>query len=157
VNRALWGDVWVPGSSARFLPPGVAIHIPAGVSLVLQVHYHKTGKPETDRSRMALYFAKGAVEQPIRTIETGQIFLLIPPGKERHEVHAQLTLPADAHLRSVFPHMHLLGREMKVTATLPDGAEKPLIWINDWDFNWQATYFYKDPVALPKGTKISLT
>ena len=66
-------------------------------------------------------------------------------------------LPADVHLRSIFPHMHMLGHEMKVIATLPDGSVKTLINIDDWDFNWQATYFYKEPIALPKGTKITLT
>ena len=53
--------------------------------------------------------------------------------------------------------MHLLGREMKVWATLPDGSEKPLVWIKDWDFNWQATYYLKEPMALPKGTKVHMT
>jgi hypothetical protein len=52
--------------------------------------------------------------------------------------------------------MHMLGHEMKVTATLPDGTVKPLVWIKDWDFNWQATYLYREPLALPKGTKLRL-
>ena len=52
--------------------------------------------------------------------------------------------------------MHLLGREMKVWATLPDGTEKPLVWIKDWDFNWQATYQLKEPLFLPKGSKVHL-
>ena len=52
--------------------------------------------------------------------------------------------------------MHLLGKEMKVWAELPDGTEKPLVWIKDWDFNWQMTYFLKEPIAAPKGTKIKM-
>lgn len=31
-------------------------------------------------------------------------------------------------------------------------ATRPLIKINDWDFNWQATYHVKERVHLPKGT-----
>src|SRR5207244_8178506 len=54
------------------------------------------------------------------------------------------------------PHSHYLGKEMKVTAHLPDGRSVPLIWIKDWDFNWQGRYRYKQPVALPKDTRIEL-
>lgn len=156
VESAIWGEVWVPGNETRRLPPGVALKIPAGSKLVMQVHYHKTGKPEVDRSRMALYYANGRVEKQIHTFPLGSYFLVIPPNKERHEVRAGYTLPVDVHLRSIFPHMHMLGREMKVTATLPDGTVRPLIYINDWDFNWQATYHYKEPLALPRGTKLDL-
>src|SRR5207248_11399679 len=82
--------------------------------------------------------------------------LLLPPVNAHNEVRAGLTLPMDVRVHSIFPHMHLLGHEMKVIATFPDGTVKPLIWIRDWDFNWQATYYYKEPIALPKGTKIDL-
>jgi hypothetical protein len=46
---------------------------------------------------------------------------------------------------------------MKATATLPDGSTKPLLWIKDWDFNWQDRYTYREPVVLPKGTRIDVT
>jgi len=51
--------------------------------------------------------------------------------------------------------MHLLGKDVRVTAELPDGSRKPLLWIKDWDFNWQDTYRYKQPVRLPRGTRVS--
>jgi hypothetical protein len=43
---------------------------------------------------------------------------------------------------------------MKVTATLPDGSNKAIFWIRDWDFKWQDFYTYKEPFLLPKGTRI---
>jgi hypothetical protein len=52
--------------------------------------------------------------------------------------------------------MHLLGREMKVTAVLPEGKKQSMIWITDWDFNWQGQYQHRKPVALPKGTVLEL-
>ncbi|HLK60891.1 MAG TPA: hypothetical protein VKU00_30280, partial [Chthonomonadaceae bacterium] len=159
---ALWGDVWVPGSMPRRLPPGVGIKIPAGAKIVMQVHYHKTGKPETDRSRMALYFAPQKPDEVIHVVSDGTFFFNLKPGDAHQTLHGvfpsgQSRLPVDVKLWSIFPHMHMLGKEMKVTATLPDGTVKPLIWINDWDFNWQATYFYKEPIFLPKGTLIEMT
>ncbi len=37
---------------------------------------------------------------------------------------------------------------------LPDGTKRWLIWIKNWDFNWQGDYRYRDPVFLPKGTEV---
>jgi len=58
---------------------------------------------------------------------------------------------------AIHPHMHLLGREMKVWAKASDDSVTPLIYIDDWDFNWQGFYFYRTPVALPVGSWIELT
>lgn len=80
----------------------------------------------------------------------------IPPGAPHYEVDAQTTVPVNCHVLSIMPHMHLLGKEMKLWATLPNGKEVPLIWIKNWDFNWQRTYWYRQPVALPKGSVVHL-
>ena len=45
---------------------------------------------------------------------------------------------------------------MQVDARLPNGKTEPLIWIRDWDFNWQGQYRYAVPVHLPKGTRIEM-
>jgi hypothetical protein len=50
------------------------------------------------------------------------------------------------------PHMHLLGKEVKVTLTPPDGKPLTLVAIKDWDYNWQETYFFKEPIAVKAGT-----
>jgi hypothetical protein len=60
------------------------------------------------------------------------------------------------------PHMHLLGRRIKVTMTLPPSpqdqrpAARTLVAIDDWDFNWQETYFFKKPIAAPSGTRFDV-
>ena len=53
--------------------------------------------------------------------------------------------------------MHFLGREVEAYATLPGGEQLPLITISDWDFRWQSTYVYREPVHLPKGTRLDVT
>jgi hypothetical protein len=65
-------------------------------------------------------------------------------------------VPEDITLWSIGPHMHLLGRAMTVTATLPDNTTRTLIDLQDWDFNWQMNYVFKQPVKLPKGTRIDM-
>ena len=57
---------------------------------------------------------------------------------------------------SVTPHMHLIGETMKVTAHCPDGREIPIVKIDDWDFNWQNSYHFRQLQELPAGTKVKL-
>jgi len=147
---------WAPGNAPQFAPPGVAMCIPKGALLVLQVHYHKNGVPQTDQTSFGLYLAKEPVHKNAIVSMVANFGFRIPPGAPHYEVDAQTTVPVDCHVMSIMPHMHLLGKEMKLWATLPNGKEVPLIWIKNWDFNWQRTYWYRQPVALPKGTVVHL-
>lgn len=150
-------QAWVPGGTPYKLPKGTAYRLKKGCRIVIQVHYHKDGKIEQDQSRVSVRFAPAAqVEKELRTATLINPVFQLQPGNAHQEVRCGLTLPVNATVWSVFPHMHLLGKEMKMTATLPNGEEKPLVWVNDWDFNWQETYRYKEPVSLPKGTHVSL-
>jgi hypothetical protein len=148
--------VWTPGMTPHHYPPGIGVHVPKSVDIVLQLHLHPTGRPEKEQSKVALYFS----DKPAAEVKRQEMLLLgslaidIPAGKERHTVHSSLTLPIDVTLLSVFPHLHLIGKEMKVVATPPKGEPIPLIWIKDWNFYWQDSYLYKEPLRLPKGTKI---
>jgi thiol-disulfide isomerase/thioredoxin len=148
---------WAPGITAHYLPAGVATEVPAGARIVLQVHYHKDGKPESDLSRVGIYFAKGPVDKTLHVIPVVHS-LQIPPNDPHYTVSTMsVPSPVNYHLIAITPHMHLLGRSMKLTAIKPDGAKVPLVSVSDWDFNWQSTYFYKKPLALPKGTRVVMT
>ena len=52
--------------------------------------------------------------------------------------------------------MHLLGRDMRLVATTPEGEAHDLIWIKDWDFNGRMPITIKYPLFLPTGTTIEL-
>src|SRR4029453_4806349 len=80
----------------------------------------------------------------------------IPAGDANYVVEDSYVLPVDVDAVSVYPHAHYLGKEMRGTATLPDGSEQSLIWIRQWDFRWQDRYRYRSPVFLPKGTRMSM-
>ncbi len=147
---------WAPGFSPSVLPPGTGYRLPKGADIVLQIHYYRTGKPERDRTRVGLYFTKEPNPQPVGIATIINPLFRIPPGAERHEVRAMWIAPRDVEVVAITPHMHLLGREIKVEATTPDGKTIPLIWIKDWDFKWQDTYTYKTPVKLPRGTRVEV-
>jgi hypothetical protein len=144
---------WAPGSMPRRLPEGTGKYLRRGSDLVLQIHYHPDGKIETDRSSVGIYFT----EKPATTLVGGLAVrsrsLNIPAGARHYQVTAESeVLPVDVNVLGVGPHMHLLGRKMKVTAETPDGRVVPLVWIKDWDFNWQGQYAFVEPLRLPKGS-----
>jgi hypothetical protein len=150
---------WAPGMRPQVSPDGVALLLPAGARVVMQVHYHNRGAGvEMDRTQMGLHFARTRVDKRVRSIPVLNRGFTIPAGAERHQVTASYTLPPswNVHAIGVSPHMHLLGREMKVWAKLADESTRPLIHIDDWDFHWQGFYFYKTPVALPVGSFIEM-
>src|SRR5262249_52766046 len=52
---------WAPGLLPKPLPDGVGMKLPKGADVCLQIHYHRTGKAETDRTKIGLYFTKKPV------------------------------------------------------------------------------------------------
>ena len=150
---------WAPGIQPRVMADGVGLLLPKGANVVLQMHYNNSAsESRTDRTRVALHFAKSPIDKRQRGIPISNRSFTIPPGERRHEVRAAWTVPLgrDLHANTITPHMHLLGREMKVTATYPDGTIRPLIHIDDWDFNWQGNYTFTQSIPLPGGTRIDM-
>jgi hypothetical protein len=150
---------WAPGTGPRPLPEGVGRLLPRDSDLVLQIHYHPSGKPESDRSLVGIHFAKTPLSQTriLAAVVLSDRGFAIPPGASNHPVVPRpLTLPTPVTLVGITPHMHWIGREMKVRAVKPDGTEVPLIWIKQWDFNWQGQYLFAEPIPLPGGTRIEL-
>ena len=147
---------WAPGNDPMMTPPGDGILLPKGADIVMQIHYHKDGKPETDLSKIGLYFSKAPVDKRVRTMQIMQPFLNIQPGDAHYRAKTAMTVPADVHVLDVLPHMHLVGHDITVSATPPGRPAQTLVSVPQWDFNWQTRYTFKQPVALPKDTRINV-
>lgn len=148
---------WAPGAPPTKAPDGVGLLLPAGARVVMQVHYHnRTGAAQRDLTRIGLHFARTRIDKRFRAIPVLNRDFVIPAGAERHVVRASYTTAWNLHAFGVFPHMHMLGREMTVTVTTPDGRQTPLIRIDDWDFHWQGGYTFGRPIPLPAGTRIDV-
>jgi uncharacterized protein (TIGR03437 family) len=151
---------WTPGTRGYPAGEGNGIKLQNNSRIVIQVHYHPTGAVEKDRTAIGIYFARTPVRKQLQGLPLVNTSFTIPAGAQRHQVNASFTIPTlvNVHLVSITPHMHLLGREIKVEMT-PLGQTTPqcLVSIDDWNFQWQGTYLYKTPVALSSGTRLNLT
>ncbi len=152
------GDLggWAPGNEPAFLPDGVGRSLPKQADVVVQVHYHPGGKPEVDRTRIGLYFARKPIRQTLHWNAALNPRMKLPAGDPNVEIKAAWEVPADVTALAVTPHMHLLGRDMTLSLTFPDGRNLDLVKIGDWDFNWQNNYYFEKPIDLPKGTVLKV-
>jgi peroxiredoxin len=148
---------WAPGNVAHYLPEGYGHFLPKGSDIIVQVHYHRNGRVEKDRTSIGLYFAKDSSKmQRFKNIVLPGRFLAIPANAKHFQVKGGLEIMEECKLRSVMPHMHMLGREIKVTLTPPDGKKTTLVAIKDWDYNWQESYFFKEPIDVKPGTRVEV-
>lgn len=147
---------WQPGKRPLRSPEGLSWPLRTGSDLVLQLHMQPTGKPELVQPSIAFFFTS---EPPARIpfkFALGSYEIQIPPGVTDYRVKDTYTLPTDVDVLGLLPHAHYLGKELKAYAVLPDRSTKPLLWIKNWDFNWQGDYRFEHPVPLPKGSILTM-
>lgn len=145
---------WGPGMEPEQLPNGMARFLPRNADIVLQIHYHPTGKAETDRTRIGLRFAKVPPEQVYLWFPVQNSSFRIPANASSHEVVASKLIPFDLVACTVLSHMHLLGRDMEVWLERPSGERVDLLRVAPWDFKWQRSYRLADPVKIPAGSRL---
>jgi peroxiredoxin len=152
------GDVggWAPGITPHRLPEGVGYYLPKGSDIILHVHYHRTGRVEKDRPSLGLYFARKPAREILQPLVLGGMMLYVPAGADNYKVQGRLWVVQDCTLYTVIPHMHLLGKKIKVTMTPPESKPMTLLGINSWDFNWQEIYYFKEPLKVKSGTRLDL-
>src|SRR5438105_3637835 len=147
---------WTPGQAAHRVPDGTQWRLEAGSDLIVQLHLQPTGKRETVQLSAGFYFTD---DPPTRTpvgLRLGSETIDIPAGTDAWAIADRYQLPVDVDVVAIQPHAHNLARTMQAMAILPDGATAWLIAIDDWDFRWQDVYRYRTPVALPKGSVITM-
>ena len=146
--------VMVPGERPVIYPEGMGKYLPAGSSLLFQIHYTAFGKEVWDRSKFGVVFAK---KRPKHVVITRGIInkkIQIPPGAANHPEKALYTFKRDARILGFLPHMHVRGKSFRYTAIHSEGREEILLDVPRYDFNWQLYYKYAEPKPVKKGTKI---
>jgi Flp pilus assembly protein TadD len=151
---------WKPDTPALVEPNGMPWRLDPGNDLILNMHLKPSGKTETIRPQIGLYFTDTPPSQLPMLLQLDRDDALdIPAGQADFPVEDEMTLPIAVQLLGIYPHAHYLGKQMECWATLPGkrgGNKLWLIRINDWDIDRQSVYSYKHPISLPRGTVIHM-
>jgi Flp pilus assembly protein TadD len=147
---------WTPGQVSPRLPRGLAWRLNPGTDLVVEIHMQPSGKPELVQPSIGLFFGADPQLRPPSMLRLGRQSIDIPPGERVYTTEDSFVLPVDVEVQAIQPHAHYRARSVEGTATLPDGSRRQLIRIGDWDFRWQHVFRFVEPVALPKGTRLSM-
>ena len=152
-----WMSGWAAGAEADEFPAGTARLLPAGRSLVGDFHYHPSGRATEDRTRVGIRFASAdEIEKEFTNLWILNATFKIPAGDPNYEAKASYVFPQDARILSLAPHMHYRGKDMSYTAHFPDGSQRELLRVSNYDFNWQGGYEFVEPVEVPAGTRVEV-
>jgi hypothetical protein len=143
-----------PGTPPWTAAPGEGKLLPAGSSLVFQMHYSRNGRDEVDQTSIGVKYATGPVHRERHTVGVANLAFAIPPGANNFRVDAWHTFNEEIDILGYMPHMHLRGKSFEYRAIFPDGREEILLSVPRYDFNWQLTYDLVRPLSVPKGTTI---
>jgi hypothetical protein len=147
---------WIPGQKTIALPEGVAQLLPVGSRIAVRIHYRGAGEDSKDLSAIGLYFAKTPPRRQLQEIGISNTEAIIPTGEGLQQVTAAFTIKDDAEAFAIRPRAHPLMMSLQATLYRPDGTQEVLIWARGYQFDWQPTYYFKQPVSLPKGTRIEV-
>jgi hypothetical protein len=150
---------WIPGQMIDRLPEGTGRLLPANSRIHMKIHYRKRGEATTDRSRLGLYFTKDRVARAARTIimSSGMSSRGMAANTDKKRVTAKHTITAPAVAVAIRPLLFPFAESLEARAYRPDGTIEVLIWARKYRFDWQPAYYFRRPLALPKGTRIEVT
>jgi mono/diheme cytochrome c family protein len=151
-----------PGNRPIEYRDGYSAKVVAGQKYVWNMHYHKEPGPGTgmfDQSSLGVvFYPEGYTpEHVLSTNPFGPMRFRIPAGDPDYSASTTYTFEQDALINSMMPHMHYRGKKVLYELTYPDGEKENLLNVPNYDFNWQTSYRFIEPKAVPAGTKVMIT
>jgi tetratricopeptide (TPR) repeat protein len=147
---------WTPGQLPPLAAEGQAWRLEPDSDFVVQLHLQPGRQAESVQPSIGLFFADTPPDRPPLMLRLGRQHIDIPAGAARYQIEDAYRLPVDVEVLAIQPHAHFRAREVSGTAVLPDGTVQWLLYIRDWDFNWQDVYRYAAPPVLPAGTVLRM-
>jgi hypothetical protein len=147
---------WMPGLKPVALDGGVVQLLPAGARIAVTIHYRGSGEASNDLSAVGLYFAKNPPAKSLNLRALTGADSVIPVSAEPRSRTMSTTAGSDFEMIGIRPRVHPLMTSFQATAYRPDGSEEVLIWTRGYQFDWEPTYYFEEPVALPKGTRVEV-
>ncbi len=156
-------SAWAPGGADFVAPEGSAMQVAAGSRLVMQMHYNLAAAgspPPADQTALELWTLPAATPPAHRIDVVGfaDVWLDVPEGASAHESEQVFHFAADGDIIAIAPHMHLLGRRIRVDIEPAEGEAQCLVDIPRWDFDWQDGYRLADdaPISVRAGDALRL-
>ena len=148
---------YAPGKvDAIAFPQNTGVYIPQGYNLSMQFHYTPNGRATVDETLLGLYMHDDPPAYENFTESVSGMFR-IPPFAGNHAASAEYVFAEDVVVTGLRPHMHFRGKDMKLSAELPDGSITELLSVPNYSYAWQPTYALEEPVNLPAGTMVHVT
>ena len=148
---------YAPGKvDAITFPQNTGVYIPQGYNLSMQFHYTANGRATVDETLLGLYMHDDPPAYENFTQSVSGMFR-IPPFAGNHAASAEYVFAEDVVVTGLRPHMHFRGKDMKLSAELPDGSITELLSVPNYSYAWQPTYVLEEPVNLPAGTMVHVT
>jgi Flp pilus assembly protein TadD len=145
---------WTPSKGPSVSLPGLSWLLRKGSDLVLQMHMVVSGKEELFDAEIGLYFTDEVPTKFAYCVELRNELVELPPGSKNITVEDSFRIPVAAKVLSIYPHAHYLGRDFRVFFIRPDQSKSWIFSTQDWDFNWQDDYKFKEPLIIPAGSRI---
>jgi hypothetical protein len=180
-NSAVTLTSWAAGMQPTVFPSGegglkMGERLKAGSNIMLQIHYPIGTAGQVDSTKVLLYYysdSAAAAAPPLRLVNVGiycmnwllyiganstATFTATYPGPFTITYTGSATTTNQAYsIVSVDPHMHYIGRQMTSWGISPTGDTIPFERVNNWQFNWQAYYFFNNLIKLDSGSVIDGT
>jgi len=142
------------GAESNVFSEEVGTYLPAGGAVGYQMHYTPYGKETVDKSQIGVYFRDTVPKYIMRGVVVIDTSLEIAPNTARHKEVAYVEFPKDALLYSAFPHAHYRAYSNDLWLQTPDGKKTLLLSMPRYDFNWQRSYTFAQPVKIPAGSRL---
>ncbi|HEX4949375.1 MAG TPA: hypothetical protein VFZ34_22060, partial [Blastocatellia bacterium] len=147
---------WVPGQDAIQFPEGAGLLLPANSCLTMKIRYKQGEQEAQDHSILGVYFAFEDVALQTQRVVIKPAPTIVAAGA-KPRVKASYIVRENAEALAIRPLMFPLATSVEATAIRPDGSVEVLILAQAYRYNWQPSYFFKQPVKLPAGTRVEVT
>ncbi|MBL8843977.1 MAG: redoxin domain-containing protein [Planctomycetes bacterium] len=145
-----------PGGRPLELPAGEAKRVARGSRFLFQLHYAPIGTAASDRTRMALRFAREPVVREHANWTLSNDHVVLEPQQAGVEFTRREVFRAPIEVTGLLPHMHWRGRAMRVELER-GGARSIVLDVPAFDFGWQHTYEFVEPLRLAAGDALRVT
>jgi len=154
--------LWAAGGGPVVFPEGTGFPLTQGRPFFMQVHYNSQNGVSPDLTKIKLQLSDTAT--PIGILFMGAPIPFMLPNTGIIETSntgiyglgpTTLTIPVgfSVNIIAVFPHMHKIGSRASMKfVRLEDQKNMCLADVKKWNFNWQDSYFYEEPIVLTPGS-----